>query len=241
MDVPEEEYQIEVLPEDTNEKIDITFKIIVLGDSGVGKSCFTIRGTKNLYQTNEKVTVGFSFQSIVLKVNDKILKLQIWDTCGQEQYKSMVQNFFRNSSLAIVMYAIDNKSSFDDVRLWLNEVKSKSNPNVKIFLIGNKSDLADRRVISTQQGLQLKQDEGFQLFMESSALSGDNVQQIFIEAAKILMSEYSSFRTSIDYSNNRLSLASNSFNALSGGNNIAVPKPPEMDKIKNKHHSQGCC
>jgi len=103
---PFNENDIDILPEDyTN--YDLSFKIIVIGDSGVGKSCLTMRGTKNLFDSNYNATVGFEFFTFNVKINNQIVKLQVWDTCGQEIYRSLITNFYRNSSLAIMVYSID--------------------------------------------------------------------------------------------------------------------------------------
>ncbi len=96
----------EILPDD-HQHYDFNFKLIVIGDSGVGKSCLSIKATKNLFENNYNTTVGFEFFTFNIKINDKVVKLQIWDTCGQEIYRSLITNFYRNSSLAIVVYSID--------------------------------------------------------------------------------------------------------------------------------------
>ena len=106
MQTTSDEMEYEILYEDST-YYDLNFKIIVIGDSGVGKSCLSIKATKNIFQNNYNTTLGFEFYSINVKVNDKIIKLQIWDTCGQEIYKSLIHNFYRNSSLAIMVYSID--------------------------------------------------------------------------------------------------------------------------------------
>jgi small GTP-binding protein len=98
--------KIEVLPEDYS-NYDLSFKIIVIGDSGVGKSCLTMRATKNLFDTNYNATVGFEFFTFNVRINNQVIKLQVWDTCGQEIYRSLITNFYRNSSLAIMVYSID--------------------------------------------------------------------------------------------------------------------------------------
>ena len=130
----------EVLPEDYN-KYDLSFKIIVIGNSGVGKSCLSIKATKNIFENNYLATVGFEFFSFNVKLDDKVVKLQIWDTCGQEIYRSLITNFYRNSSLAIIVYAIDDKQSYQDIEIWLKDLKTYSNPDIKVFLIGNKTDM----------------------------------------------------------------------------------------------------
>lgn len=100
------EIQYELLPEEIN-SYDLSFKVIVIGDSYVGKSCLTQKATKNNYNSCYNATVGFEFYTFNMKINDKVIKLQIWDTCGQEIYKSLILNFYRSCSCAIIVYAID--------------------------------------------------------------------------------------------------------------------------------------
>ena len=133
----------EILPEDYN-KYDLSFKIIVIGNSGVGKSCLSIKATKNIFENNYLATVGFEFFSFNVKLDDKVVKLQIWDTCGQEIYRSLITNFYRNSSLAVIVYAIDDRQSYQDIEVWLKDLKTYSNPDIKVFLIGNKTDMEEK-------------------------------------------------------------------------------------------------
>ena len=100
------DYKYEILPDDYTQ-YDLSFKIIVIGDSGVGKSCLTNKATKDLFETDHNATIGFEFFSFNVNIDGKVVKLQIWDTCGQEAYRSLITNFYRNSSLAIIVYAID--------------------------------------------------------------------------------------------------------------------------------------
>ena len=97
-----EEIRYEILPEDSTQ-YDLSFKMIVIGDSGVGKSCLTNKATKNIFEESYNATVGFEFFTFNIKINNKIIKLQVWDTCGQELYRSLITNFYRNSSLAIMV------------------------------------------------------------------------------------------------------------------------------------------
>ncbi len=128
-----------------------------------------------------------------MKVNDKVIKLQIWDTCGQEIYKSLISNFYRNSSLAVLVYAIDNKESFTHVENWLNDLKSQANEDVRIFLVGNKSDLEEDRKVTKEEGEKYKLDQHLDLFMETSAKTGQNARNVLVEAAKILYNDYLKF------------------------------------------------
>jgi small GTP-binding protein len=132
----------EILPRDYP-KFDYNYKIIVIGDSGVGKTCLTLRASTGEFHTQEPPTLGFEYLAYYLKYQNKILKLEIWDTCGQEQYRSLIKSFFSNSSLAIIAYAIDDKKSFDSVDEWVRQCKTACSPETKFFLIGNKADLIE--------------------------------------------------------------------------------------------------
>ena len=181
----EEELQYEILSEEFTE-YDLSFKIIVVGDSGVGKSCLTMKGTKNHFEDCYSPTVGFEFFTFNIRINDKNIKLQIWDTCGQEAYRSLITSFYRNSSLAIIAYAIDNENSYNNIEAWLNEIKTQANPETKIFLIGNKADLEDKRKVSTEEAKKFSKEHGFNYFVETSAKTGFNAQNVFIQATKEL-------------------------------------------------------
>ena len=188
----EEEYKIELLPEDYPQ-YDLSFKLIFIGDSSVGKSCLTTKAVKNNFEEYYQATVGFEFLTFNMKVNDKVVKLQIWDTCGQEIYKSLISNFYRNSSLAVLVYAIDNKESFTHVENWLNDLKSQANEDVRIFLVGNKADLEEDRKVTKEEGEKDKLDQHLDLFMETSAKTGQNARNVLVEAAKILYNDYLKF------------------------------------------------
>jgi len=180
-------YQIEIL--DKNAKTDLKYKVIVVGNSGVGKSCLSLRAIQDIFKENYELTLGTEIYNFKVKVNDTPINLQIWDTCGQEKYKSLIKNYFQNSSLAIIVYSVVDQNSFQDVNEWYKEVKSNTSPDCKIFLIANKVDLPERKV-STEQGNQCKNDFKFDLFMETSAKSGFNSKELFMNGAKILYKEY---------------------------------------------------
>lgn len=186
---PFKENDFEILSE-TNPNYDLSFKIIVIGNSGVGKSCLTIRATKQVFENNYLTTVGFEFFTFNVRIGDKIVKLQIWDTCGQEVYRALITNFYRNSSLAIIVYAINDLKSFEDIDMWLKELKTNSCPDIKVFLIGNKADLEGGRKVATKKGENYKNNYKLDEFMETSAKTGLNTQKLFVEAAKLLLRDY---------------------------------------------------
>ena len=187
--VNDDEFNIELLPEDFAQ-YDISFKIIVIGDSGVGKSCLTTQAVRNNFEEFYTATVGFEFLTFNMRINNNVLKLQIWDTCGQEVYKSLISNFYRNSSLALILYAINNKDSFQHAETWLNDLKNQANPNVRVFLVGNKSDLENERVISKEEGERFKEEKKLDKFIETSAKTGENAKCVLLEAAKLLYKDY---------------------------------------------------
>ena len=186
-------YNYEILSEDYT-SFDMSFKLIVIGDSGVGKSCLTNNAIKNTFDDAYNATVGFEFFTFNIRFNGKVVKLQIWDTCGQELYRSLITNFYRNSSLAIMVYSIISKESFDNVEMWLRELRSHSNPDVKVFLIGNKTDLEAEREVTTEQGENFYKQNNLNLFLESSAKTGFNSQKIFIKAAEILYEDFTKYQ-----------------------------------------------
>ena len=175
------------------EKNDLSFKIIVIGDPGVGKSCLTGRATKDVFNAEYSTTIGFEFLTFSVKIEDKLIKLQIWDTCGQEQYKSLITNFYRNASLAMLVYSIDNRKSFLGINKWLKEIRIQSNPDIKLILIGNKADLENERQVTYEEGKKFSEENELLFFQEASAKSGINAKEIFHEAAKILYKEYMDF------------------------------------------------
>ena len=187
--IESDEFKIELLSEDYPQ-YDLSFKLIFIGDPSIGKSCLTQKAIKNNFEEYYQATVGFEFLTYNLKINDKVVKLQIWDTCGQEIYRSLISNFYRNSSLAVLMYAINDKESFNHADSWLSELKNNSSPDISIILVGNKADLEEDRQILKDEGENYKEQNCLDLFMETSAKTGYNARNVLIEAAKILYKRY---------------------------------------------------
>ena len=173
---------------------EVNFKIILIGNSGVGKTCITNQAVKHIFSDKYQATIGMEIFSLYVKLNDKIIKLQIWDTCGQEIYRSLITNFYRSSSLAVIVYAIDQKDSFRDLDLWIKELKLNNSPDTKLILVGNKLDLEERREVSYEEGKKFKDDFGFLDFFETSAKTGENIKDMFIKVAIVLYEEYINFK-----------------------------------------------
>ena len=197
----------------------------------MGKSCLSIQATKHKFETNYAATVGFEFFSFNVKLNEEVIRLQIWDTCGQEVYRSLINGFYRNSSLAILVYSIDSMKSFRNLEIWINEIKLNSNPNVKVFLIGNKKDLESKREVPISKAKQFYKDHNLNMFFEASAKTGFNSQKIFVEAANILFTE--SMKVTNEINKNKLDDLKSPYLNLGQDGNINFD---DDDKTKKR-----CC
>ena len=209
---------------------DLTFKIIVIGDPGVGKSCLTGRAVKDKFDSQYAPTIGFEFLTYSVKIEGKIIKLQIWDTCGQEMYRSLISNFYRNASLAMMVYSIDSKESFIHINTWLTEVKIQSHPDVKIILIGNKSDLEDKRSVTYEEAKKFKEENQLLYFEETSAKTGINAKEAFNAAAKILFEEHTNYKKRAKNLSFSDTSSVNSYNTV----------PTKLIKVGQKRNSN-CC
>ena len=219
-----ENYTYEVLAE-TYLDYDLSFKIIIIGDSGVGKTKLLSKAINKTFDIGYGATVGFEFSTYNIKINDKICKLQIWDTCGQEVYKSIILNFYRNSSLAILIYSIDDKLSFEHIENWNNDIMNNCKIDTKKILVGNKIDLENKREISFDDGLEYAKKNNFDYFFESSAFNGINVDNIFIKSSILLFD---------DYNNNYEDISSTS--EISDYKNSTI-----LNKIHTKKSLFNCC
>ena len=186
----------------------INFKIIIIGDSGVGKSSLLKRAVQNTFDTNYQATIGFEFLLMHFKVNDLKIKLQIWDTCGEEMYRSLVQGFYRNTSLAIIVYDISRKKSFEALEIWLKDLRQHTEEGIPVFIVGNKMDL--QKDISTEEAKMFSVSNRTKFFTECSAKTGENVKDIFFKAAQYLYDTYKVYQNQNKVPmSNRLKLDSN--------------------------------
>ena len=190
-----------ILPDDYS-KFDQKYKLVVIGDPGVGKSCLTKYGTTKKFDTTYTPTIGFEYYTFKIRIKETDIQLQIWDTCGQENYRSLISSFYHNSSLAILVFSINNMDTFKNLELWMNDIKVNSNPDVKIFLVGNKSDLEDEREVLTTDAEEFSMKHGISKYMETSAKTGFNSEKLFAEAANILYQEYIKFKEKKHEENN---------------------------------------
>ena len=173
---------------DGNVKDDFKLKIVVVGDSGVGKTNLIRRFIQDDFQSNSKATVGVEFFSKSFKINDNVFKIEIWDTAGQERYKSITAAYYKGAKGGLVVYDVTSKTSFDNVDNWVSEIKEKASTDMKTMMIGNKIDLKDERAVSTEEALEKAKLLELPL-MEASALDSTNVKQAFYDLLKEMYKE----------------------------------------------------
>ena len=196
-------YKIEILSEDDEQLKDsereiLDFKIIVIGDSFVGKSSLILQAITKKFSYEYNATIGFDFLSFNCKINNVILKMQIWDTCGQEIYRSLIHSFYNNSSLSILVYSIIDKNSFNNLDGWLKEIKTYTNPTQPIFLIGNKIDLENQRKVNQNDVDIFVKKYKIDYFIETSAKDGKNILNVFYQAAKVLYKKYKEYNNILE-------------------------------------------
>ena len=201
----------------------INFKIIIIGDSGVGKSSLLKRAVQNRFDESYQATIGFEFLLMHYKINELKFKLQIWDTCGQEMYRSLVQGFYRNTSLAIIVYDVNNPKSFEGLEVWLKDLRQQTEQEIPIFIVGNKSDMEKK--VPTEDAKIFSTSNRTKYFAECSARSGYNVKEIFNEAAKQLYESYKKYQSK---------------NKAPGNNRLKLDKK-EDDNNKDNTKKKKCC
>ena len=158
------------------------FKYIIIGDSAVGKSNILLRYIHDKFNDEFQSTIGVEFGAKNLKIEDKIYRIQIWDTAGQETFRSITRAYYKNSVCALIVYDITNKNSFQNIKSWIEDCKKQSPKTVFLILIGNKVDLEERRQVTYEEGSIYAEKNGM-LFFETSAKTGKNIEEIFIKSS----------------------------------------------------------
>ncbi|XP_009776623.1 ras-related protein RABA5a-like [Nicotiana tabacum] len=166
------------LHSEEEKKEDYLFKIVLIGDSAVGKSNLLARFARDEFYPNSKSTIGVEFQTQKMDINGKEVKAQIWDTAGQERFRAVTSAYYRGAVGALLVYDISRRPTFDSIGRWLNELQTHSDMNVVTILVGNKSDLKDAREVTTAEGKALAEAKGL-FFIETSALDSSNVASAF--------------------------------------------------------------
>ena len=180
--------------ESGNHKESYKFKVVVVGDSGVGKTNLIKRFVSNEFKSDSKATVGVEFLSKNFIINGEIFKIEIWDTAGQERYKSITTAYYKGAKGAMIVYDVTNQTSFDNVDKWYNEIKDKAAKNINLIMIGNKNDLVDKKIINSDSSTEKAKSFGIAI-METSALDSSNVKEAFY---LILKEMYKSVKSMIN-------------------------------------------
>jgi len=231
------------------EEYDLMFKILLLGDSGVGKSSLLLRYTKNEFISDLRSTIGVEFALKYLTVDNFQLKVQIWDTAGMERYRSITNAYYKGAKGVIVVYDICRQKSFENVDKWIDDFKSKADDDAVILLIGNKSDLDEKREVSKEEAESKAQKNKFG-FMETSAKDNNNVQKAFETLFHEIVKIYKN-KNNIEFNDNKRidgefkknkKENSNIIKGLAGGYTIQMDvKEDENAFINNDLGGKKCC
>ncbi|SCU86596.1 LAMI_0D02806g1_1 [Lachancea mirantina] len=215
--------------EDYGYDYDYLFKIVLIGDSGVGKSNLLSRFTSNEFNMESKSTIGVEFATRTIEVENKKIKAQIWDTAGQERYRAITSAYYRGAVGALIVYDISKSSSYENCNHWLMELRENADENVAVGLIGNKSDLAHLRAVPTDEAKNFAQENQL-LFTETSALNSENVDQAFRELISAIYQMVSKHQVDLN------EYGSSSGQAPKGPTISLTPAPHEKAKKGNN-----CC
>ncbi|KAH3837823.1 ras-related protein Rab-30-like [Dreissena polymorpha] len=169
------------------------FKVVLIGEAGVGKTCLVRRFTQGLFPPGQAATIGVDFMIKTVEIDGDKVKLQIWDTAGQEKFRSITQSYYRAAHGLVLVYDVCSQNTFDALPQWMVDIESFANQKVMSYLVGNKTDRGDAREVPTHIGKQFA-DRYEMKFLETSAKEADNVDKLFIDMATILTEEIRSRR-----------------------------------------------
>ena len=166
------------------------YKILLLGDSSVGKTCFLMRYTENTFQEIHMSTIGLDYKLKNVQLDDgRMVKIQIWDTAGQDRFRSITKNYYKGAHGIILLYSVTDKKTFENVRNWISQIKEEVSEKVTIILVGNKIDDEEHRIVTEEEGEKMSNEFGLPFF-ECSAKSGVNVDPIFNELVRKTVENY---------------------------------------------------
>jgi Ras-related protein Rab-11A len=208
-----------------NDEYDFLFKVVLIGDSGVGKSNLLSRFTRNEFNLDSKSTIGVEFATRSIQVDSKTIKAQIWDTAGQERYRAITSAYYRGAVGALLVYDITKQNTFENVTRWLKELRDHADSNIVIMLVGNKTDLKHIRAVPTEEAKHYAEENELSL-IETSALDASNVELAFQD---ILTKIYKI-------------VSSKALDQGAGGDTLTEErKVIEMSKTPDAQEKKGCC
>lgn len=180
-----------------NPEYDYLFKLLLIGDSGVGKSCLLLRFADDTYTESYISTIGVDFKIRTIELDGKTIKLQIWDTAGQERFRTITSSYYRGAHGIIVVYDVTDQESFNNVKQWLQEIDRYASENVNKLLVGNKCDLTTKKVVDYTTAKEYADQLGIP-FLETSAKNATNVEQAFMTMAAEIKNRMGPVSTTAD-------------------------------------------
>ena len=210
--------------------VDYLFKYIIIGDSSVGKSSILLRYTEGGFREEYSATIGVEFGAKNINIKDKIYRVQIWDTAGQENFRSITRSYYKNSVCALIVYDISSKESFNNISKWMSDCKNQSPKNILMILIGNKMDLIEKREVTYEEGKEFA-DKNDMLFFETSAKTGNNIDNVFYDSASNIVQKME---------NGFYDLSDVSCGIKKSVNN-ENPQVKIEDRVNNKEKKINCC
>ena len=212
-------------------------KYIVIGDSSVGKSNILLRYTHNQFNEEYQSTIGVEFGAKNIKINNKIYRIQIWDTAGQENFRSITRAYYKNSVCALVVYDITKRESFENVQSWIQDCRNQSPKTIIMILVGNKNDLENERDVSFDEGEQFAKNNNM-IFYETSAKTGKNVNEIFENTVNNISKKIEENYYDLENDSCGIKVGmieGNLYNSINNNNNIS------LDFDDKKEENYGCC
>jgi len=173
-----------------NTGMDCVYKVLLLGDSTVGKTCILLKYTDKIFQETHMMTIGLDYRLKTMTLQSgKEVKLQIWDTAGQDRFRSITKNYYKGSHGIILIYDVTSLKTFENVKSWVSQIHEEISDKVVIYLVGNKIDMDDERKVKTEEGQKLAEELGVP-FVETSAKSGENIDNIFSDITERIDKEF---------------------------------------------------
>ena len=194
---------------------DYLFKYIIIGDAAVGKSNILLKYAHNQFKSEYQLTIGVEFGVKNMEIKNKIYRIQVWDTAGQENFRSITRAYYKNSVCALIVYDISNKDSFNNVSIWVDDCRSQSPKTITLVLVGNKCDLEEQRQVTYEEGEEFAKENGM-MFFEVSAKTGSNIENVFVQSAMEIATKIES--NTYDLSNESCGIKVGLNSEFKGGN-----------------------